>query len=481
VTFSVRDFGARGDWTTDDTAAIQATIDAALGDADPKTTVREPKGPIHLPTGLYRVTSPLRIVSAQGVKLRGDGYTTRLVPVGTMDSVLDLNGVAFSIFEGFRVEGDGARESVANAIHYYWDKATAARSSTANVFRDVTVANTRCVSAFRVGKPGDSPQVDNTAYYNLYLAGRWRPGESRWYQHGFHLGTGIFGNIVGHSAYNVVSASWQSGVTVDATNYAQWGGASGQNGVDFTARTLAYFSVQGVRSEGAGRLFESIGRSSNDALYSLSDLVYSADRMAPDGEFVRMTANGNLNIRNLQVTNGGERAKILAAPQLSSTVRISGINCTNTLDRLLSGLAPNATAIVEGYYQSGPEGGRVAAMEGVLAGGAIRRRGADGVVSEVVDADGKVDLSRTELPEARPAPPRPRARARAKILRGQKVVEVEHGLGAEPAIEDVGVTPLGPSPVWLAGSNAKILKFRSADPAPASGLEFVWSATLTKP
>ena len=46
---SVTEFGARGDGTADDTAAIQAAIDAANG------------GTVYLPPGTYRITSPINI------------------------------------------------------------------------------------------------------------------------------------------------------------------------------------------------------------------------------------------------------------------------------------------------------------------------------------------------------------------------------------------------------------------------------------
>lgn len=365
-TFNVRDFGAKGDGVADDTLPIQKAHDAALGPADPRTGVRDAKGPVYIPTGQYRITKPIRVYSAEGFKLYGDGFSSRLTPVGEMASVLDLNGIAYSVVEGLLIRGDGAHESVTNAIHYYWDRATAYRSSTANVFRDVTVANTRCVTGFRVGKPDDAPQIDNTSYTNIYLAGAWKPGETKWYQAGFHLGTGIFGNILGHHAYQLAVGFWATGVRVDATNYAQWGGAIGQNGVDYQANTLAYFTVQGVRSENSGRFFTCYGRSGNDALYSLSDVIYSADSLVPDGEFLRLTANGNLSIRNLQIANGGGHAKLAATPLVSARIKLDGVNAVPTLTQFLAGCDSKTTTVaVECYIQSTPEGGRVAATTGL--------------------------------------------------------------------------------------------------------------------
>jgi hypothetical protein len=64
---SVKDFGAVGDGTTDDTAAIQAAIDAAQGK------------PVYAPSGTYKITSTVSMTSygtntfRQGCQLIGDG------------------------------------------------------------------------------------------------------------------------------------------------------------------------------------------------------------------------------------------------------------------------------------------------------------------------------------------------------------------------------------------------------------------------
>lgn len=61
--YNVRAYGARGDGTTDDTAAIQAAIDAACTAGG---------GTVLLPVGTYKTTDRLDVY-ASGVHLRGDG------------------------------------------------------------------------------------------------------------------------------------------------------------------------------------------------------------------------------------------------------------------------------------------------------------------------------------------------------------------------------------------------------------------------
>lgn len=377
--FDVRDYGAVDDAVHDDADAIQRCIDACLGEADPKTRVRDARGPIYLPAGNYRITRPLQIYSAHYVQFYGDGGSTRLIPTGNLASVLDLNGCAYSTFRDFRIEGNGKDEAVGNAIYCYYDPATAYRSTTKNVLERIIVANTRCVTAIRAGKPGSGLQCDQMAYRDLSITGGWQPAEKTWYQHGLFVGDGVFANNLIHSAFNLSSSFWANGVTADATNFAMFGGAFGQNGTDMNAQTLAYFTAQGFRSESSQRLFESPRNGSSDGLYSLSDIVWAANAIAPDGEFIRMSTNGNLSVRNLQVANGGTTARIAATPPISATVRLQGVAAQCGIDQFVR-LNSKATLVSEGYYQYDDRQGQTpgAAVEGLTTSGPLKWSGSEG-------------------------------------------------------------------------------------------------------
>lgn len=108
---SVTDFGAKGDGVTDDTAAIQAAIDFVRAKRLPESgvTIYSFGGTVELPSGTYRISSPINV--KRGVRLRGAGRraTTLLIDSSTFPAdshavslgALDENEFAFNA----KVEG----------------------------------------------------------------------------------------------------------------------------------------------------------------------------------------------------------------------------------------------------------------------------------------------------------------------------------------------------------------------------------------
>lgn len=346
--FNVKDFGAVGNGVVDDTDAIQKTINASLGNSDPKTTVRGSQGPIYLPAGNYKITKPLKIYSAHYVNFHGDGGSTRLIPVGTLSCVLDVNGVAYSKFSDFLIEGN-TTEQVENGIYIYWDPDAAYRSTTRVILENITIHGLRCVTGIRVGKYKSGLQCDQVSYNNLSIVGNWSPTETTWYQNGLYIGDGVFGNNLIHSATTIWSGFWKNGIVVDRTNYSQLGGSFGQNGTDIIGMTLGYLTIQGVRSETSQRLFESYGPDSNVGTYNFSDIIWSTDRLAADNEFIRMNANGNLKLTNIQLQNGGPNIKLVSKPYLGTTIHLEGISAQTPFDKFLD-INKNVSVETRGYY-----------------------------------------------------------------------------------------------------------------------------------
>jgi hypothetical protein len=102
-------FGARGDGTTDDTAALQAALDAALGAGGP--------GFLAIPPGTYKVTRPLRFATADGEKgnitrphgvlAHGARLLSSIEGGGNVFEFISRSTVRFLLVEGLDIQGSG--------------------------------------------------------------------------------------------------------------------------------------------------------------------------------------------------------------------------------------------------------------------------------------------------------------------------------------------------------------------------------------
>lgn len=92
TTLNVRDFGAHGDGSTDDTGALQAAIDA----------VREHGGSVHLPPGVY-VTRKLTLYSRVHLRGAGGDATTLKLADGANTAIIESDD--FARFTGTRSIG----------------------------------------------------------------------------------------------------------------------------------------------------------------------------------------------------------------------------------------------------------------------------------------------------------------------------------------------------------------------------------------
>lgn len=95
IRVNVMDAGARGDGVTDDTAAIQAAINAVQAAIAVNSLNKNEfygSGVVYLPTGNYRITQPL-VIMGSGVMLAGDGDgATLLLPTAGTGAIVVGDG-----------------------------------------------------------------------------------------------------------------------------------------------------------------------------------------------------------------------------------------------------------------------------------------------------------------------------------------------------------------------------------------------------
>lgn len=370
--------GLVGDGLKDDTDAIQTAVDSVLGGGNPRVDVRYASDEVRLPAGNFLVTRPIRVYSAAHFRLIGCGAATRLIPRGRMSSVLDLNGIAFSQIADFRIEGDGVSEEIDNAIYYYFDDATARRSSAGNELRGLSLFNTNTEVGIRIGKYGSNLQVDTTSYSHIIMVGRRNSAQPGRWKYGIYCGSEAWGNNLVHNFYHISCDWWENGLGVKATPFGLFGGSFVANGVDFDVMALNYFRVAGVRSENSGLFAKIVVGDSPVANLSFSDV--SIEAMAPPGgEFIQARFNGTLNLSQFYVAPINARPRIRIDSPRHATLHIDGMTSAGRFDDYAAALGPNVDVLADGMETVNPDGTwYVSSDRGVCLRGPIRLCGANG-------------------------------------------------------------------------------------------------------
>jgi hypothetical protein len=155
---NVKDFGAKGDGSTDDTNAIRAALYAAWGTPTHAPYSGTPHGPnpilnrpIFFPAGDYKITDTIYVESVMGGWILGEGsQTTRLVYSGSLSNrypttqtscnLFCTNGFAYNRIEGiaFIMTGGNTLTDNTCCFNWNWDYATTPIiNTTLNVFIDV--------------------------------------------------------------------------------------------------------------------------------------------------------------------------------------------------------------------------------------------------------------------------------------------------------------------------------------------------------
>jgi Pectate lyase superfamily protein len=295
---NVRDYGAAGNGTSDDTAAIKAAIKAATGSAAPGANIRFPSAGVYLPPGIYKVTSDLLIQSVEGFAFVGAGAELTILLAsgrGFSTAVLNIDGSASGSFRGFSMAGDGTEGSgnkaLPNAINLTWTTA-ARRSTTANSFTDIYVRGLKFACGLRMGAPsGTGRQVDGATIIDVTIsgAGAAQYSYTTLYLYGFYFGNGVSANQYNYVTYNSSVSGCEVGVCCDASGFEWYGGQPAQNAIDFYfAGAPAQTAIQGIQSQDSGQFLKVTGGSAT-ATVAVRDVLFSTTKLVGSKRWIEVT------------------------------------------------------------------------------------------------------------------------------------------------------------------------------------------------
>lgn len=363
---NVKNFGAKGNGSHDDTTAIQNAINACTGNANPATTTRTPTAALYFPAGTYKVTSDLIIRSVSGFTVKTDGPNiTRLNASGTnfTNAVLFIDGSLDGVYAGFTITGDGT-EQVTDAIRLDWTT-SAARSTSANMFRDIRVRNLKTVVGISLEGNG-TRQVDGTVLENVVLTGSqtanaWSTSGN--WQKGIAFGNGSFGNNYDHVLTGVSASGYYYGYYNNVSSFALFGAQPAGNFCDFWISPCAQTTVTNVQSQNSGQLLITPATFS-PIPNSFSDVSFKTSFLQGSGNAFMTLGGGTWNFNNVNATN-----LLVSGSYVNGTISITGTASTrpcvcnfnnlsvfNTRTSCFTVLT-NAIITVQGYSNYSPTTG----------------------------------------------------------------------------------------------------------------------------
>jgi Pectate lyase superfamily protein len=174
---NVKDWGAKGDGVTDDTAALQGCFDYVWGPARAPRGNAGPLAPVKFPSGTYCITSPLYITNARGgaiysdwgatLKWKSGRFPGNSLPAGsgspdnTISPILATNGFAGVMVRNITFQmGTNLQNAPNNTCGIY---GYGLYSSSSCVFENCVFEGASIGAYLGVGSPND---VSEWKFYN---------------------------------------------------------------------------------------------------------------------------------------------------------------------------------------------------------------------------------------------------------------------------------------------------------------------------
>lgn len=336
------------DGTADEEEWFDALDAASIPDGSP-VTVRSAKRPIVLAPGMFTVTEPLTVKSAQWVNISGCGNMTQLRPLGTMDQVLLLNAVNYSRIGGFRVRGFGTDHDVTDAVALEKTAGTFGSIHSTTLHDIFIEGNVRFVNGVSISRQAHS-DVAQVTLRNIAVTGQGKADTTRW-QYGIRWGDGTAGNVLNQWAYNLQLGSVKVGLLNDSVNVSVFGAGFDSCGTDVYLGSIGRpFSMEGFRSESADRFLTTAGPTTAPMFGAFRDGIISMDDAAADGRVIDMNNGGNFVFENVSIgsVKSGVSPRIYPdSGNIPVTVSLRGVSAPVSFATLFSDLANHSLLTVD--------------------------------------------------------------------------------------------------------------------------------------
>lgn len=248
---NVKDYGAKGDSTTDDTTSIQAALNAAFGTtASPHggnsgMSERYANRPVFFPAGHYKTTSVLTVRSVSGGHVYGAGSGVSVITNATSGATaFKTNGCAYTRFANISFEATGGSGTGSIAFDLDWDN-TGTVALNANYFDNVSFGGEIGISIGTTGYMGSENVFTNCYFTNCAAQGLVTRN-----------GNALDQTIIGGGAsscgtgYKVVTGSIQLIMNV---------GLAGNTAYDIDIESNCVNAIIGCRSESSNFIYAAAG------------------------------------------------------------------------------------------------------------------------------------------------------------------------------------------------------------------------------
>jgi len=312
---NVRDFGAVGDGITDDTAALQACIDAACGGpagAEP-SPIRYATREVYLPSGKYRITAPLLIKSVVGFVMRGAGIRQSSIAVaGSIVNGITVIGSPTLLLEDFKVCSvggwTGTDAITAAAIALDFTPAQSAAWGGSAAINRVIVEEVKFKYGFTLGLNSGTYDLAEIHLTDCIVNGQrvLDSADTTLFQAGYYSSNATGGNPVNHYYTHCIGSGLRRLYHIALINTVsiRGGNATGCDSVIHKSG-ICTFSYKDARVEENRRLFTSDANTyASPSIISMENITWTGSSEATDHIIFTMAENGLVTLKNLLLRQG---------------------------------------------------------------------------------------------------------------------------------------------------------------------------------